>query len=99
MSIHMRYISVCVCVCVPFMKYVLSSKVIARFVVSYMILGSIRINKVTGYELDGRDSIPGRSTEFFLRRHVLTDSGAYPDSHQLRTRDSLSGGKAAGAFS
>jgi hypothetical protein len=40
----------------------------------------ISVSKMTSYGLDDKGSIPGRSTDSYLRRRVLIGSGAHPAS-------------------
>jgi len=37
---------------------------------------------VTGYTLDDRDSVPGRSKNFAFRHHIQTGSGAQPAAYR-----------------
>jgi hypothetical protein len=47
--------------------------------------------KMTGYGLEDRDSIPGRSGDFSLSHHAKTGSRAYPVFFAMDTRDSFHG--------
>jgi hypothetical protein len=58
------------------------------------------VDIVTGYGLDGLDSIPGRVKRFFSSFHsVQTGSGAHSASYPMGNGTSLPGGKAVGASS
>lgn len=53
---------------------------------------------MTGYELDGRDSIPDRAKRFSLLHNIQTDSGAQPDPYPMLIGDSFPGNKATEAW-
>jgi hypothetical protein len=55
-----------------------------------------------GYRLDNQSSmvrLPAGAGNFSLQHRVQNGSGAHPVSYPMGTRDSFSGGKAAGARS
>jgi hypothetical protein len=55
------------------------------------------VGVVTGYELDGQGSIPGRGKDFSLLHNVKIGSGSYQASYPMGIEGSFPGGKAAGA--
>jgi hypothetical protein len=55
------------------------------------------VDIATGYDLDGRCSIPGKDKRFSLLHSVQIGSGAHPASYPMGARGSFSRGKAAGA--
>jgi hypothetical protein len=52
------------------------------------------IGIVTGYGLDGRDSIPGNSNSFSLLHSIQAISGTHTASYQMGTVGAFPGGKA-----
>jgi hypothetical protein len=55
------------------------------------------ISIATGYEMDGRGSIPSRGRRFYIPHKVHTTSGAHPASYPTGSGGSFPRGKVAGA--